>query len=409
MTASCKAGIFWLLLLASSGFLRANEEKHHSRARLKVAFVIDAIDTAKSGGIMTAQRFVKELREEVDLRLITTGEPGEDKNRVKLRGFYIPFFKDLMKRNGMKFAYPDKEVIKKAIADVDLVYIHLPFYLGYKTIEWARKLGKPVVAAFHIQPENLLDNAGVSAPFLINSIYRSNIRRVYNAADYVICPSVFSEDILKSFPSFKTPTVVISNGLTRDFRPNRQEKSADHAEKFVILTVGRLSREKNHETIIAAIAGSKYKDRIQLVATGDGALKEQLIASAKRQGVTASFGFVSHDELIRLYNSSDLYIGASEVELEGMSILEAIGTGLPALISDAKESAAKQFALDSEFLFTNRDAKDLSQKIDHWFEHQEELKEKGKLYAESAKKYYIETSVAKMLATFEAAVQNHKQ
>ena len=137
-------------------------------------------------------------------------------------------------------------------------------------------------------------------------------------------------------------------------------------------------------------------------------MKEELIARSRQKGILARFGYVSSEELISLYNSSDLYIHASEIELEGMSILEAIGTGLPAIISDSKESASKQFALNPDFLFQNRNHKELASKIDYWFENEQRLKEVGHEYAKSAEKYYIEASVARVLETFQQAVAKNQ-
>ncbi len=397
--------LFWLGFFSLSSFA----EEESPTPKLKVAFVIDAIDTLKSGAVVSAHRFANMLRDHVDLRIISTGETGDDPSRVRLKGFYFPFAKDKMKRNGIKFAYPNKDVVREAFKDVDLVYVHFPFYLGFKAISWAKKMGKPVVVGFHLQPENVLHNIGIHYSGAVSRLYKMSINNFYNQADMVICPSEFSKGILTGFKTFTAKTTVISNGLTKDFRPNRKPKPEEYADKFLILTVGRLSQEKNHEVIINAIAESKYKDNIQLIATGDGALKEHLIKTAAKKEISAKFGYVSFAELVSLYNTADLYIHASEIELEGMSILEAIGTGLPAIISNSKESASKQFALNDDFLFENRDYKQLAKKIDYWYENQYLLSEKGKLYAQSAQKYYIENSVERMYQTFASAVKEHRE
>jgi glycosyltransferase involved in cell wall biosynthesis len=47
--------------------------------------------------------------------------------------------------------------------------------------------------------------------------------------------------------------------------------------RFVILMVGRLATEKRYALVMQAIKQSKFKDKIQLVVTGQGALREELI------------------------------------------------------------------------------------------------------------------------------------
>src|SRR5262249_40612370 len=59
-----------------------------------------------------------------------------------------------------------------------------------------------------------------------------------------------------------------------------------------------------------------------------------------------------------------LFVHASEVELEGMAVLEAVGAGLPVLVANARESAARQFASGPDFLFRAGDPADLAAHLD---------------------------------------------
>ena len=97
------------------------------------------------------------------------------------------------------------------------------------------------------------------------------------------------------------------------------EKDLKYKDKFMILVVGRLAREKRLHVLINAIENSKYKEKIQMVATGNGPLKEQLIEMGSKLPNPAEFLFVSQKDLIKLYNTADLYVHTSEVELEGMA------------------------------------------------------------------------------------------
>ena len=81
---------------------------------------------------------------------------------------------------------------------------------------------------------------------------------------------------------------------------------------------------------------------------------EKLIETGQKLSNKPIIKFVSEKDLIRYYNLADLYVHPSDVELESMSVLEAIGCGLPVLISDSKSSAAKQFALNEHFIFKKR-------------------------------------------------------
>ena len=65
-------------------------------------------------------------------------------------------------------------------------------------------------------------------------------------------------------------------------------------------------------------------------------------------------------------NSCDLYIHASDAEIEGISCMEALACGLVPVISDSERSATNQYALDERSLFKAGDAGSLAEKIDYW-------------------------------------------
>ncbi|MDC9728427.1 MAG: glycosyltransferase, partial [Methyloprofundus sp.] len=185
----------------------------------------------------------------------------------------------------------------------------------------------------------------------------------------------------------KTPVEIVSNGLPEQFTAKNYDRDLRLKDKFVILMVGRLAKEKRHTLVMEAIKQSKFKDNIQLFVTGDGALKDELIALGNTLPNPAIFEYVTQEKLIELFNTADLFIHASDIELEGMAVLEAIGCGLPALISDSKQSASAQFALNDEFLFKAGDLPSLHEKMDGWIENESGLKAAKSEYLAKAQNY----------------------
>ena len=74
-----------------------------------------------------------------------------------------------------------------------------------------------------------------------------------------------------------------------------------------------------------------------------------------------------------MINIADLYVHPSEIEIEAISCLEAIKCGKVPVIANSPSCATKAFALDDRSLFRVNDARNLSDKIDYWFDHPEEL------------------------------------
>jgi len=372
---------------------------------LKIVFVADNVDGEKSGGVVSTRRFIDYFKKTDDLTIISTGK--EEENKVVFPAFYLPFAKQQMQEMDFLFAWPNKKKLTAAIKEADLVHIQFPFFLGYQALKIARKLNKPVVIGFHVQPENLMWNIGLDYDWLNAFLYRFFIKIFYNKADLVISPSEFGKHMLEKF-SIQVPVEIVSNGLPEQFQPKQCVRDPEFLDKFVILMVGRLAKEKRHDLVMQAIKQSKFKDKIQLVVTGQGALRSELIDLGNTLPNPAFFEYVSQEKLISLFNTADLFIHASEIELEGMAVLEAIGCGLPALISDAKHSASTQFALNDEFLFSAGNVDSLVSKLDYWIAHEAELQASKSAYLERAQAYAFDASVQYARSLYQNLVTQKK-
>jgi glycosyltransferase involved in cell wall biosynthesis len=223
------------------------------------------------------------------------------------------------------------------------------------------------VSAFHVQPENLLRNIGLQSPRLAAWIHRQLVRRLYDRSAAVVCPSPFALQELRAH-GLRAPAEVISNGAPPEFGPAPVERADRHAGKLLVLAIGRLAREKRLDVTIEGIRRSRHAARIQLVVTGRGPEEAMVRRLAASLPVPAEIGYVADEELRRLLGSADLLVHASEFELEGMAVLEALACGTPALVARAPGSAARQFALSEDFLFEPGAPDDLARRLDRLVE-----------------------------------------
>lgn len=112
------------------------------------------------------------------------------------------------------------------------------------------------------------------------------------------------------------------------------------AGKTVLLTVGRLTRRKGHDQVLAALASLRpaglLKDVVWLVLS-DGELEEELKKSCTALGlddVVRWVGPVSRDALPKYYAAADVFVHPNrtldddDVEGFGMVFLEASASGL---------------------------------------------------------------------------------
>ncbi|MGH3812126.1 MAG: glycosyltransferase, partial [Pseudonocardiaceae bacterium] len=100
---------------------------------------------------------------------------------------------------------------------------------------------------------------------------------------------------------------------------------------YVIGVLGRLDPIKRFDLVIRA-AAPLLGDQIRLLIVGDGQIRPDLEAEAQRQGVAdlVTFAGERHD-VAAMLSSLDLFIASSEQETFGLSVLEALANGIPAL------------------------------------------------------------------------------
>src|SRR5690606_19048737 len=147
---------------------------------------------------------------------------------------------------------------------------------------------------------------------------------------------------------------------------------------------------------IRAVRRSRHADRIQLHFAGHGPREKRLRRMAATLPVPARFGHYRQAELIELIRSCDLYVHTSDVEIEGVSCLEALACGLVPVISDSPLSATRQFALGPRHLFRAGDPSSLAERIDGWIEDPAGLAAASEAYARFAELYAVERSVKAM-------------
>lgn len=100
-----------------------------------------------------------------------------------------------------------------------------------------------------------------------------------------------------------------------------------------LLYVGRLSKEKNLETLIRAFQFARTgTPDVDLVIVGDGPDRNELEAQAKDANVTFT-GFLHGEDLAQAYASSDIFVFPSATDTFGNVVLEAHASGLPAIVS----------------------------------------------------------------------------
>ncbi len=369
---------------------------------MRIAVVTDTYEDGISGGVVTTIRFVEALRKRHEVTVVATGPPAPGK--VVLPGFQLPL--RAMRESHFTFAWPSRATLETVYTQADVVHLNFPFLLGFSAIRIARRMGVPTVAAFHVQPENLLLNLGVHSAGVSRWIYRRWVRGFFQLADAVVCPSAFAANRLRSY-GLSVPAWVVSNGVPPHLQGGSVHPAPPPTGPYVLLCLGRLAREKRQDVVIDAVARCRHRDRIRLVIAGAGPLQRALRTRINRLGLAAEIGYVDDQRLTQLFADTHLLVHASEVELQGIAVLEAMAAGIPVLVADAPDSAARRYASGPEFLFRPGDPGDLAAHLDRLLDAPETLVAGSRRSLEQAVQHDFQRSVRSLEHIYAAVIADH--
>lgn len=164
-------------------------------------------------------------------------------------------------------------------------------------------------------------------------------RAIVNGAEGIVCPSESLRTlVLQAKPNART--TVIPNGIAID------GFHSDVVKRSRILVVTRMFERKGIQFFLRALEGLDLEHEVNVV--GDGPYLKTLEALADELGLDISFhGWLDRgsEELVDLYETSQIYVFPSEAENFPMVLLEAMragtaiittkGTGCAEVVGDA--------------------------------------------------------------------------
>ncbi len=358
---------------------------------MTITVVCDVLGEENNGTTIAAMNLIRFLKSQGHTVRILCGD--QDKKGQE-DVFVVPnynlgrFLNSYIEKVGVTLAKPVENIIKKALKGTDAVHIMVPLPLGMATVKIAKEMNLPITAGFHMQAENFTSHIKLNKFQPLNKfVYKFIYKHVYRYVDGIHYPTQFIKGVFEKNIKKKTPGYVISNGVHDYVKKRTTEKPEELKDKIVILSTGRYAREKSQDILIKAITHSKHKDKIQLILGGQGAKEDEYKKLAKKLPISPIFKFFSRTEIIDVLNYCDIYAHPAEIELEGISCIEAIACGKLTIVSDSKLSATKEFAIDEKCVCKKRNAKSLAAVIDYWIEHEDERKEYEQKYLESAKTF----------------------
>jgi glycosyltransferase involved in cell wall biosynthesis len=301
---------------------------------------------------------------------------------------------------------------------MDITHVHHPFVSGSLAMRYCSPRNIPIVFTNHTRYD-LMTQAYL--PILPESIgdaaLKAYLSPFYRACDLVIVPSLSMRGILVDHFGLDSPVEVIPNGL--DLAPYREKIQPIDRTKFgftkndvICIYVGRLSPEKNLSLLLRAFYGvAMTYDHVRLLLVGEGPERENLETLIRHMDIGSKVyftGLVDYKEIPAYLTSSDIFVTPSSAETFGLSTVEAMAAGLPALGMDAP--GTQDIIEDGVTgLVTTDDLAVFTAKLVFLSTNHELRRDMGKQARMASEKYDIKTTTGALLLHYQRLVEATKR
>lgn len=239
----------------------------------------------------------------------------------------------------VRHLYRAEEIIRDFQPDV--LHITGPSDVGILGVLVAHRLSIPLVASWHTNVHEYAERRSLPLLWFLPKRWRqqlgSKIRdwsflatsRFYKIPRLLMAPNRELIELLER--STHKPCYLMSRGVdTELFHPARRTRQGG---PFTIGYVGRITVEKNVESFIEierclqAAGLSDYR----FLIVGQGAAEGDLKCHLQRADFT---GVLQGEQLAQAYANMDLFVFPSKTDTFGNVVLEAMASGVPALVTN---------------------------------------------------------------------------
>ncbi|MGD0728698.1 MAG: glycosyltransferase [Candidatus Micrarchaeaceae archaeon] len=381
---------------------------------LNIAFYTDTFLPAVDGVVISILNAKKELEKRGHHVYIFASGTEKTKEMVKND-------KSIVVVPGIKFKkypqyslalFPMASTLKLRNVKMDINHAHTPFMLGIHSLMLSRIDRKPIVGSFHtlFTDSSVIKEYVSDSEFLRKTLISYSWKYAelfYNRCDSVIAPSTAIQQMLVK-KSIRNVSVIPNGVDTKKFNPKIngdriRKKLVKNDKEKLVMYVGRLSREKNIDTLIKAAQILK-KENIRFALVGSGpahSYYEKMVHKMHLNDRVKFVGFIDNMELPKYYAACDAFCIPSTFETQGVVSLEAMASGKPVIGADYL--ALKELIKNGKNgeKFKPRNSKDCADKIKKVIYNIDSYKE----MADTAKTYSIERTTTDLLDLYKGLIK----
>lgn len=231
--------------------------------------------------------------------------------------------------------------VKKALQTMDIVHVHHPFLSGRLALRYCRPANIPIVFTNHSRYDLYAQAYLPLMPDEVSlGLLQAYMPPFCKAVDLVITPSPGMARVLREL-KVESPIEIVPNGVDlkafQQAAPLSREQFGYKPEDILIVYAGRIALEKNLPFLIDAFSGiAKAIPNVHLILIGGGVqqFEEEIRNHVEYQNMPDRIhmtGRIPYDQLPAYLAMCDIFATASVTEVHPLSVIEAMGAGLPVM------------------------------------------------------------------------------
>jgi glycosyltransferase involved in cell wall biosynthesis len=248
---------------------------------------------------------------------------------------------------------------KKLVQSMDIIHVHHPLLSGRLALRYCRPMQIPIVFTNHTRYDLYAQAYLPMMPEeMSQGLFQAYMPSFCEAVDLVIAPSAGMEKILRQF-NVESNIIVVPNGVDlKNFyeaTPLSRVEFGYKKDDILLVYAGRIAPEKNLPFLLKSFAGVAQalpNAHLLLIGSGNQQFEEEIRNLVSELDLTQRVrltGRIAYDELPAYLAMCNIFVTASVTEVHPLSVIEAMGIGLPVMgvqsvgVSDTVEDGITGF------------------------------------------------------------------
>ena len=230
---------------------------------------------------------------------------------------------------------------KQLLQTMDIVHVHHPFLSGRLALRYCRLLQIPIVYTNHTRYDLYAQAYLPMMPEeMSQGILQAYMPSFCNAVQLVVAPSAGMEKVLRQL-NVNSKVEVVPNGVDlknfNEAKPLSRSEFGYKENDILLVYAGRIALEKNIPFLLKSFAGIAQalpNAHLLLIGSGVQPYEEEIRTLVGELGLTPRVrltGRITYDKLPAYLAMCDAFVTASVTEVHPLSVIEAMGAGLPVM------------------------------------------------------------------------------